>query len=236
MKLPSDTQEKMMSAYQLLGQDIISINSFEHIRKLVKGVHPGIDEKLEICSKALNKLQKLQSADVITLSAEALPDESEEQKKRKKSLLFLIESIKSLRSEIKRVQTEFSPKNTSQNQLWHIGKVIKFAKGPFGITTLIAIVVVGFLFMTTNHKQTPSLTQPVTTSPTINKQQMQIITYKDKQIPISQLFIGHGSDCDSPHYHAITGTVTSLDGTSIIDPEGCGFGKVKDIQVTTISK
>src|SRR5260221_14717372 len=108
MNIPSDTHQKMMSAYQLLQQDILSVGTFENVRTILKGIHPGIDEKLEQCSQALSKLQKIQSGDIITLSAEAIPEDTEENKKRKKALLFFINSLKDLKSEIQRIDSEFA--------------------------------------------------------------------------------------------------------------------------------
>src|SRR5260221_9401483 len=103
MRLPSASHEKIKSAYQLLDAGTISISTFEHICTLLKGIHPTIDEKLEVCSHALGTLQKLQSGDIITLSVEGLTEDTEEKKKRKKALLFFISSLKNLKSEIKRI-------------------------------------------------------------------------------------------------------------------------------------
>src|SRR5690348_3584994 len=98
MKIPTDAHERLMSAFQLLQSPSISVSTFEQIRTLIKGIHSGIDEKLELCSKALSNIQKIQAGDIITLSAESLPQESEEQKKRKKIILFFITNIKDLQS------------------------------------------------------------------------------------------------------------------------------------------
>lgn len=232
MRIPSDTHEKMMSAYQLLGQDIISIGAFEHVRVLLKGVHPKIDEKLEICSRAFATIQKIQSGDIATLSAESLPEQSEKQKKRKKAILFFVSSLKDLQSEIKRVDVEILQMHQSKDSLWHAGKIIKFAKGPFGLVTIIALVIVVVLLL--SHKQNNGVSNvKPTISPT--KAMIQAIVFNNKKIPLSQLFIGHGTDCDSAHYHAIGEIkVTALDGTVLPDPGGCGFGRVKDVQVITV--
>ncbi len=230
MKLSKDTHEKMMSVYTLLSQDSISVGSFEHINTILKGIHPDLDEKLEACQKALHVVEKVMEADFITLSAENLPEKDEKQKKRKKALLFFISSVKNLQSEIKRIDAEFSQGNgSSQNTMWHMGRIIKFAKGPFGLITLAALIVVGVMIVV-GHKPTQSALK-VPSSPT--KATVQVIYYQGKQIPLSQLYVGHGPDCDSPHYHAITGVVTALDGTKIADPENCGFGKLKETQVVT---
>jgi len=252
MKLPSDTHQKMMSTYQLLQQDVMSISTFEHIRTLLKGIHPGLDEKLEHCSDALSKLQKIQSGDVITLSAEALPEDTEENKKRKKALLFFMSSMKDLKSEIQRINTEFTHANqrgnSAGNQIKSWGRIIGFAKGTFGIVTIAALIIIGLSVVF--HKKivykviiTKTVVSPVP-SPiiTMQKSQIQVIIFNGKQIPLTQLYIGHGPDCGDisnpdPHYHALqNGVVIALDGTVIPDPEGCGYGKVKDVQVVQVSK
>lgn len=235
MRLPTDTHDKMMSAYHLLDQDVLNINSFEHIRVLLKGLHPEIDKNLEKAAKALAVLEKLQEGDVITLSAEHLPEATDKQKKRKKALLFFITHIKDLQNEIKRVSTEMSQSNGSANDTaWHAGKIIKYAKGPLGIITIAAVIIVIIV---------PFINKPSSqnkiASPTIvpSGKSVQVITYNGKKIPLSQFFVGHGPDCDSPHYHAPgEKTVAALDGTVLQDPGGCGFGKVKDMQVTTVSQ
>lgn len=232
VKMQQDARDRIDSAFQLLTGMEMSVSTFEHIRILMKGIHPGIDKKLEVCSKALDTLQKLQSGDVISLSAERLPEETEKQKKRKKAVLFFISSLKDLKSEIKRVDTEIA---SSQNSAWKLGRIIKFAKGPFGLVTLGAVIIVVAVPFFTHKTSSTKQTKP-TTTPVVSKTMIQVIAYRGKDLPLTQLFIGHGADCDSPHYHAITGKVIATDGTIVVDPEGCGFGKVADIQVSTISK
>jgi hypothetical protein len=227
----SDTHKKMLSCYNLLLQKEISVASFEQIRTLLRGTHPQLDEKLDICSKALHTVQKLQNGDVISLSIEALPEESEEQKKRKKAVLFFIESVKDVQSEIQRIDKELGEKGTSlRSNIWTWGRIIKFAKGPFGITTLFALFTLGIIFFLQTMQKKPSET-------TIQKaaQTIKIIEYHNKKLPLSQLYVGYGTDCDSPHYHAKTGSVVAIDGTVIVDPENCGYGKVKDTKIIEIT-
>lgn len=242
MKTVSDGKERMVSAFQLLTGAEISVGTFENVRKLLKGLHPGVDKKLEVVSKALDKLQKVQSGDVISLSAEHLPEETEDQKKRKKALIFFIHYVKDLKSEIKRVEHEFqNPQNSTSGQAMKWGRVIKFAKGPFGLITLGAIVIVAVVLPIVSSKKTSNPpTQPVITQTPANSG-IQVITYQGKQIPLSQLRIAnaHYPGCDGRHYHALdtnTETVTALDGTVLYDPGGCGFGKVFDMQITNITK
>ena len=233
MRVSTDAHQKMKAASDLLGQDMLSIAAFENVRALIKGLHPVLDGKLEAASKALHTLEKLQTGDIITLSAEHLPEESEKQKKRKKALIFFINCVKDLRSEVQRLETELnsSPKNTTDSVL-RVGRIVKFAKGPFGLVTLAALVIVIALpFL--GHRPAASSRQA---TPTFAKNQLQVITYQGKQLPLSQLYVGHGPDCDSPHYHATTGKVTALDGSVVVDPEGCGFGKVGETKITTITQ
>lgn len=73
------------------------------------------------------------------------------------------------------------------------------------------------------------------------KEKIKVIIVRGKKVPIAQVHVGKGPECDSetsqlPHYHANTGQVTALDGTVITDPGGCGLGKVKDIPVEEIEK
>jgi len=233
MKLPSDTQEKMLAAYQMLQVPSLSVATFEQVRTMVKGIHPGIDKKLELCSKAISKMQKIQQMDVISLTAEGLPEDTEKNKKKKKAILFLINSLKDLQSEIKRVTHEFSHQSGNNTSVSSWGRIIKYAKGPLGLITAAAILIV--VVSSISHKGTTS--QKVAPSPT-QRQTQQVIQFNGKQIPVSQLHIGypHVPGCDGTHYHAISGSVTAVDGTVMQDPGGCGFGKVADTQVITISK
>src|SRR6266581_8525140 len=113
MQISSDSHKKLTSAYELLQGDVISFATFEHIRILLKGIHPVVDTKLTACSEALDALQKIQDGDMISLSAEALPENSEKEKKRKKAVLFFLGTVKDLQKEIQRVDAEFSRVNNS---------------------------------------------------------------------------------------------------------------------------
>jgi hypothetical protein len=66
------------------------------------------------------------------------------------------------------------------------------------------------------------------TSPHPAMQTVAAIEYQGRQIPLTELHVGTGPDCDAPHYHAKIGVVTTIDGTKIPDPESCGYGRLKD--------
>lgn len=73
------------------------------------------------------------------------------------------------------------------------------------------------------------------------KEKIKVIVVNGKKVPLDQVHVGKGPECDSetkqyPHYHANSEKVTALDGTVIVDPNGCGYGKVKDIPVEEVEK
>src|SRR3989304_3279562 len=111
----ADAKEKFLAASKLLVGETTTVEKFEEVRKLVKGINPRIDRLLESCSEAISKIEKLQKGEVVELTAESLPEESDEQKRRKKALLFFIRSFKELQSEVARVRNEFADGNESKS-------------------------------------------------------------------------------------------------------------------------
>lgn len=231
MSVAQASHEKINAAYNLLQEDVLSLAAFSQVVTLLKGIHPTLDKKLAISSELLEKLQKVQNGDVISLSADLLPEETEKEKKRKKALIFFINSLNNLKSEMKRVEKELQTDNSPQT----FGKIVYGAKGPFGIITLIAVIIVGISLYanTMANKQ-----KTVPTSATTSNTKVKVIMYQGKSIPISEFYIGQGPDCGGggvPHYHAPNeATVTALDGTVFQDPGGCGFGKVRDVQIIEV--
>ncbi len=144
MRVDPEIWKRMRAAYVLLQGREISISTFEQVRILIKGLDPRVDKKLSICSEALEKLQKIQNGDIILLSVEGLPEESEEQKKRKKIVTLFITTLRDLKSEIKRVEKEYAKTRPPQTQ-WEW--IISVVKGPLGIVIIIAVIVVGFALL-----------------------------------------------------------------------------------------
>lgn len=145
---PKTNKEKIDAALQLLLDETTTAAKFEKIRTLIKGINPQIDKSLEICSKGIKTLKRLQAGDLIELTAVGLPEGTPQQKKRKKALLFLITSWKGLKSEVARVQKLLGQpgahgKMTSQENLATFGKLAATSKGPFGLITALAVVIVG---------------------------------------------------------------------------------------------
>jgi hypothetical protein len=230
-----DLQNRIEEAYKLLTQPTTNRVKFESIRTLIKGVNPKIDEALKNVSRALSDFSKLEKGKVIELTAEYLPENTEEEKKRKKRILILISHWKNLTSEVERIKKDLS--QNPEKPLKNTVKIIKYAKGPFGIITIFAVLVVaGFSFL--NIQKTPEQTsRPIDKELTGRK--TQVIIVEGKKIPLSEVHSVAGPECEGkPHYHAnINFTAAATDGTEVqeTDPSGCGYGKVEDIKVETVN-
>lgn len=142
-----DAHKRLLAAQKILEQDTTTRAKFESIRTLIKGLNPTIDKSLAECSKALKTVDKIQQGQVIQLTVEKLPEDTEQNKKRKKALLLLLRHWKQLTSEVIRLQKELSHQSESQTQTkvqqassW--GRILHFAKGPLGIITILAAAAV----------------------------------------------------------------------------------------------
>jgi len=246
---PKDTKKRIEEAYKLLAHETTSREKFESIRTLIKGLSPKIDMLLESTSKALSNIQKLQKGDIIVLSAESLPENSPEEKKRKQVLIFLINSWRQLEAEVKRMSLEFenfkSDNTSSEDKITSVGRMASSIKGPFGLITIGAIIVVGisiFFVKNSNNeliKQNNTDVLPAQTTPRAATK-IQVIIFNGKKLPLTELHIGRGPECmnsitEVDHYHALrSDTVKALDGTFVEDPGGCGFGKVEETEIVEI--
>ena len=138
-----ESAKRMNAAYALLAEPTTTREKISHACVLLKGAHPKIDELVMQCEKALSTIGKIEEGDVIGLSADHLPENTEEEKKRKKALLLFIGSWRNLKSEVGRVQAEFNQNPQSgagQASMW--GRIFRGAKGPLGVITVIAVGVV----------------------------------------------------------------------------------------------
>lgn len=236
----NDTKERVIAAHKLFFEETTTRAKFESIRTLIKGIHPKIDSSLEACSNALTDLERLHKGDVIELSASHLPENTEEEKKRKRVLLLFIRSWKDLQSEIERVKIELSESTngkTGTEQAIGVGRIIKSARGPFGIITIVAVVVVGVgIFVNSQSNKSPQQTQPTPQVSSPERETTKVIVFQGQKIPLSQLGARSGPDCDSEHYHAKNSvSVVSLEGKTILDPGACAFGKVSEIAVIEVA-
>lgn len=234
------SSRRFLAAYKLLSENSTTLDRFESVRDLLYGFNPKVDKILNSCSETLSKIEKLQKGEVIALTTEGLPENSEEEKRRKRTILLFIRSWKQLQSEVERVKNELEEgngqKSLEQNFLSG-AKIVNFAKGPFGIITILAVVLIGIFAVSSSKSQNKTIHQANLEE---TKSKIQVINFNDKKIPLSALIIGEGSECLTKgktvaHYHAKDHqTVGATDGSIVSDPGGCGFGKVDEVSVLEI--
>lgn len=145
-----DINRRLLAAEKLLSGRTTTRTKFESIRKLIKGIDPKLDKKFSWASKALKKVEKVKKGEVINLALEALPEKTPEQKRRKKAIFLFLRYWKQLKSEVKRVKKELksekgnkkSAKSQAVKQVSKLTRVIRLAKGPLGLITIAAALVV----------------------------------------------------------------------------------------------
>lgn len=135
------TKEKLMAAHDLLLSETTTREKYAHIAALLRGSHPRLDEALSKIDRALADIAHIKEGDVIMLSADRLPENTDEEKKRKKLLLLFVSSWRNLQTEVTRVEAEM---NSLQNadaatKASSAARILKGAKGPLGLVTLVAI-------------------------------------------------------------------------------------------------
>lgn len=154
-KLTEEQREKIKAGLELLCEENTTIDKVKKISELLKGTNPVVDNKLKDIFEVIDKLQKVQQGDVITLSAENLPEKDESSRKRKKLLLLLIKNWKDLHSEIGRIQElqqAAEVTGTVGNEtVVKTGKILATAKGPLGLVTIAAAAVVAIGTLLNNN-------------------------------------------------------------------------------------
>ena len=256
---PTSIAEKFLAADKIVSGDSTTTDKVESLITLVKGIDPRIDKKLADLSKQLSNLKNLQEGNVIELTVNLLPQETEKDKKRKRAIIFFARSVKDLKNEIERVKRELDAKSRGEQKGEEtVGKIATFAKGPFGLITLAAIILVAAwglfgqrqpqtaistqtLLSSPSPSPSPSPTQTPSPSPaTTPRPKIKVIVFEGRKIPLAELVVLSGPECtnsprEAPHYHAKNGqSVRATDGTAIQDPGGCGFGKVDEVEVREV--
>lgn len=230
-----ETRQRLEAAASFLGQTSVDLSTLKSLQTLVKGIHPKLDGILLVLVNSLDSWQKLGNGQIIDISAQYLPEETEPEKKRKKAVLFFLRNWNELKSEVGRVRSRLTQNSnpTAQNQIGSWAKITARAKGPLGLITLLAVVaVLGYLVV--NHQTAKN---PVPELKPVTKTSIKVLVFNGHQIPLSNLYIGTGSDCSAPHYHALDHLAAlSVDGSLIADPGGCGFGKVSQTKIEEIVK
>lgn len=154
--------KKVRAAYSLLNQKTTSRKKFEAIRKLVKGINPKIDKELRATSFALKRIEKFKRGKVIELATEALPENTKEEKKRKIAIILFWRYYKQLKREVGRVRKELGLKKkqklSTEDRLLGAGKLVAFAKGPWGLITLVAALIVAGGILVGGNKKAPETT------------------------------------------------------------------------------
>lgn len=242
-----NTKNKIEAAYELLKEETTTVQKFEHVRVLIKGINSTVDEHLKTCSETITKLKNLQEGNVVELSKELIAENTEEEKKRKKILLTFINSWNQLRGEVKFINDKFQDTTQDKEDVLNrqnafgLARIITSLKGPFGVITIAAILIVATLaYINSRKAQTPVETS--SSKPAINvseKPKIKVIVVDGKQIPLTEIREVTGSECNGElHYHAKSDLGTkALDGTLVHDPNPstCGFGKVKDLPIEEIN-
>ncbi len=143
MRSTKELRAQLEAAHTLLGGDTTTLEKIEKLKVLLTGISPALDTKLDAVFKTYSNLKSSLQGDLIHLSVQGLPEVTTEEKKRKKALIVFITSWKTLKSEVSRVQGYYSNSESGGVSIGSVAKTGLFAKGPFGLITLVAVVIVG---------------------------------------------------------------------------------------------
>ena len=137
---PSDIKAKVDAAMTLLSESSTTFDKVRSITGLLKGINPKLDELVVAGEKHLGAIENVTQGAVIELAAGALPEGTEEEKRKKKALLLFIKYWDDLKSEVARVRAELDSKSTQKANTgpawWNI---LKAAKGPLAAITILAV-------------------------------------------------------------------------------------------------
>lgn len=137
-----ELKKKFEAVQKIFSADSTTPDKIRSLQSLLTGINPKIDGLLKEITKTLSTLEKIEKTELITLTVEAIPENTEVQKRRKKLLLLFIRLWKDLQSEVARVQKELDNDQNSKNatqkaQAW--GNIAAAAKGPLGLITVVAV-------------------------------------------------------------------------------------------------
>lgn len=135
---PIDFKKKINAFKELLSQDSTTFEKVVAARTALSGIHPRLDTLLAQYDGHLEILRDALEGELITLSVKSLPEDTEEEKKRKAALLLFIKVSRDLESEIERVSSELStPDGGASLSTW--GRILRHAKGPMALVTIVAV-------------------------------------------------------------------------------------------------
>lgn len=145
-KLTDIQREKIKLGLELLFDSNTDLDKIQKVAQMLRGLNRSIDRKLESITNIIDKIQKIQDGNVVNLSAQNLPEQTDKQKKKKKLILLLLTHWKDLKSEIVRINelqvAVNSANGLNQTSAVKAGKIAVTAKGPLGVITIIAVGIV----------------------------------------------------------------------------------------------
>ncbi len=134
---------RLLKAETLLNDTSTNKEKFDALRDLIHGINPNLDKTLAQSSDAFSKIEGIMTGDIITVSSEYLPEQTEEEKKRKRAILFFIKTWNDLKGEVRRVRQAYEQQAAeSRTSAGTLTKLIAYAKGPLGLITIAAIALV----------------------------------------------------------------------------------------------
>lgn len=141
-------KEKVKKALELLCEDTTTIGKIEKVLAMVPGINPKIDKLVSDSHDLIEKINKISEGAVLELSADKLPEKTKKQKKRKKLILLLLTNWKSLGGEIGRINSLVSATGTTASTGVKTAKILATMKGPLGVVTIgAAVIVAGSMLM-----------------------------------------------------------------------------------------
>ncbi|MBY0539452.1 hypothetical protein K2P56_03420 [Patescibacteria group bacterium] len=146
-----DVKKRLTAAQAVFADSSTPKEKLNSIRIILKGMHPELESHVLRAESELGKVEKVLNGEVLSLSAEAMPEGTEEEKKRKKAVLGLFAFFTQLKKEIARVEQEFDvaeKTNASGSAKTPWEGIFRTVKGPMGIITIVAVGVVGALHVT----------------------------------------------------------------------------------------
>ena len=133
--------KKVRAAQELLAGNSTTPAKLKSAAALVMGINPKLDGVLKQCTDVLSKIEHIEDGSVIELSAEQLPETTDDEKKRKAALLLFIRTFKDVQSEVVRIQSELLVASSNEHTVpdtslaW---RIFSKAKGPLALVTIIA--------------------------------------------------------------------------------------------------
>lgn len=135
---PTVVKQKVAAAVSILSESSTTLERVRSAAALLKGINKKLDALASACEKNCAAIELATTGAYIELAASNLPEETEEQKKRKKYLLLFIKSWEDLKGEVARVQAELDQGHSvSDSSFWK--SMLSAGKGPLAVITIVAV-------------------------------------------------------------------------------------------------